>query len=66
MLCSGILNVDEIISATAKGPVTQFIGSDTGKDGIQGASFASKDITEERLTIFHQFRLVILSKKNFF
>ncbi len=48
-MSAGILKVDEIISATAKGPgnPVYIVGSDTGKDGIQGASFASKDITEE-------------------
>ncbi len=45
----GLLDSKEIISATAKGPgnAVYIVGSDTGKDGIQGASFASKDITEE-------------------
>jgi phosphoribosylformylglycinamidine synthase len=45
----GILDSDSIISATAKGPGNSvyIVGSDTGKDGIQGASFASKDITED-------------------
>ena len=45
----GLLDANEIISATAKGPgnAVYIVGSDTGKDGIQGASFASKDITEE-------------------
>jgi len=45
----GLLDAKEIISATAKGPgnAVYIVGSDTGKDGIQGASFASKDITEE-------------------
>jgi phosphoribosylformylglycinamidine synthase len=45
----GLLDANEIISATAKGPgnAIYIVGSDTGKDGIQGASFASKDITEE-------------------
>ena len=45
----GILDVDKIVSATATGvgnPV-YIVGSATGKDGIQGASFASKDITAE-------------------
>ena len=48
-MSAGILNVDKIISATAKGPgnPVYIVGSDTGKDGIQGASFASKDITED-------------------
>ena len=45
----GILESDKIISATASGPgnPVYIVGSATGKDGIQGASFASKDITEE-------------------
>jgi phosphoribosylformylglycinamidine synthase len=45
----GILDSKEIISATAKGPgnAVYIVGSDTGKDGVQGASFASKDITDE-------------------
>lgn len=45
----GILKTDAIISATASGvgnPV-YIVGSATGKDGIQGASFASKDITAD-------------------
>lgn len=45
----GIINVNHIISATAQGvgnPVF-IVGSDTGKDGIGGASFASKDISED-------------------
>lgn len=45
----GILKTDRIISATAAGvgnPV-YIVGSATGKDGIQGASFASKDMTAE-------------------
>src|SRR3954469_9145507 len=45
----GIVKVGETISATSHGagnPVF-IVGSSTGKDGIAGASFASKDITEE-------------------
>ncbi len=45
----GIMNADDMISATSRGagnPV-YIVGSATGKDGINGASFASKDITEE-------------------
>ncbi len=45
----GVLKTDGIISATASGvgnPV-YIVGSATGKDGIQGASFASKDMTAE-------------------
>lgn len=45
----GLIQNDRIISAKAKGvgnPV-YIVGSATGKDGIQGASFASKDITAD-------------------
>ncbi len=48
-MSAGIMKVDEMISATSSGvgnPV-YIVGSSTGKDGIHGASFASKDITEE-------------------
>lgn len=46
---AGIMKVGDMISATANGignPV-YIVGSATGKDGIHGAAFASKDITEE-------------------
>ena len=45
---AGIMNVGDMISATSSGvgnPV-YIVGSATGKDGIHGAAFASKDITE--------------------
>lgn len=45
----GIVHKDKIISSKARGvgnPV-YIVGSATGKDGIKGASFASKDMTEE-------------------
>lgn len=45
----GIVKVDQTVSAISKGagnPVF-IVGSDTGKDGIGGASFASADITED-------------------
>lgn len=48
-MSAGILKSDRIISAKAGGignPV-YIVGSSTGKDGIQGASFASKDITAD-------------------
>jgi phosphoribosylformylglycinamidine synthase subunit PurL len=46
---AGIMNVGDMISATAAGPGNPvfIVGSATGKDGIHGAAFASKDITEE-------------------
>ncbi len=46
---AGIMKKGEMISATSSGvgnPVF-IVGSRTGKDGIHGASFASKDITED-------------------
>jgi len=44
----GIVRTDRVISATShgKGNPVFIVGSSTGKDGIHGASFASKDITE--------------------
>ncbi|MFT4770653.1 MAG: phosphoribosylformylglycinamidine synthase II [Cryomorphaceae bacterium] len=45
----GIVEIDKTISATSSGvgnPV-YIVGSATGKDGINGASFASKDITDD-------------------
>jgi phosphoribosylformylglycinamidine synthase len=45
----GIVRVGETVSATSYGvgnPVF-IVGSATGKDGIHGAAFASKDITED-------------------
>ena len=48
---AGIMNVNELISATASGPGNPvfIVGSSTGKDGIHGAAFASKDITEDSM-----------------
>ena len=46
---AGIMKKGEMISATSSGvgnPIF-IVGSRTGKDGIHGASFASKDITED-------------------
>ena len=48
---AGIMSVDDLISATATGvgnPVF-IVGSSTGKDGIHGAAFASKDMTEDSM-----------------
>ncbi len=48
-MSAGIVKEGQMVSAKAKGvgnPV-YIVGSATGKDGIQGASFASKDISEE-------------------
>lgn len=48
---AGIMSVDDLISATASGPGNPvfIVGSSTGKDGIHGAAFASKDITEDSM-----------------
>ncbi len=45
---AGIIDSNKMISATASGPgnPVYIVGSATGKDGIAGAAFASKDITE--------------------
>jgi len=50
-MSAGIVEVDKVISAISKGvgnPV-YIVGSSTGKDGIHGASFASKDIGENAM-----------------
>lgn len=46
---AGIIDTKRIISAKATGPGNPvfIVGSATGKDGIAGAAFASKDITED-------------------
>ncbi len=48
-MSAGVVKVGETISAAAPGPGNPvfIIGSATGKDGIHGASFASKDLTED-------------------
>ena len=47
-MSAGIVKVGETISATSHGVGNKIyiVGSTTGKDGIHGAAFASKDITE--------------------
>lgn len=48
-MSAGILKAGDMVSATSYGvgnPV-YIVGSSTGKDGIHGAAFASKDITED-------------------
>ncbi len=46
---AGIIDSSKMISAKATGPGNPvfIVGSSTGKDGIAGAAFASKDITED-------------------
>lgn len=47
-MSAGIVKVGETVSATSRGAGNKIyiVGSATGKDGIHGAAFASKDITE--------------------
>jgi len=50
-MSAGIMKADRMISATSYGvgnPV-YIVGSSTGKDGIHGAAFASKDISEDSM-----------------
>lgn len=50
-MSAGIMKADKMISATSYGlgnPVF-IVGSSTGKDGIHGAAFASKDISEDSM-----------------
>jgi len=49
VLCLGILRHDQIARGAARGvgnPVF-YVGSETGRDGLAGAAFASRDLTEE-------------------
>ncbi|NQS88362.1 phosphoribosylformylglycinamidine synthase subunit PurL [Patescibacteria group bacterium] len=49
VMCLGIVQKDKITKAKAKGvgnPVF-YVGSSTGKDGLGGASFASRELNEE-------------------
>ncbi len=48
-MSAGVVRVGETVSAAADGPGNPvfIVGSATGKDGIHGASFASKDLTED-------------------
>jgi phosphoribosylformylglycinamidine synthase len=48
-MSAGVVKVGETVSAAADGPGNPvfIVGSATGKDGIHGASFASKDLTED-------------------
>jgi phosphoribosylformylglycinamidine synthase subunit PurL len=49
VFCLGVLRHDQIARGAAKGvgnPVF-YVGSETGRDGLAGAAFASRDLTEE-------------------
>ena len=49
VLCVGIVKKDMIVKARARGVGNTifYVGSSTGRDGLGGASFASREITEE-------------------
>jgi phosphoribosylformylglycinamidine synthase len=49
VFCLGVLRHDQIARGAAKGvgnPVF-YVGAETGRDGLAGAAFASRDLTEE-------------------
>lgn len=50
-MSAGVMDSKKMIKALAAGPGNPvfIVGSATGKDGIHGASFASKDITEDSM-----------------
>jgi len=50
-MSAGVMDSKKMIKALAAGPgnPVYIVGSATGKDGIHGASFASKDITEDSM-----------------
>ncbi len=45
----GIAEIDELASSSAAGPgnMVLYVGARTGRDGIHGASFASKELSQE-------------------
>jgi phosphoribosylformylglycinamidine synthase len=49
VLCLGVVKKNEIVRARAKGVGNTifYVGSSTGRDGLGGASFASRELTEE-------------------
>lgn len=49
VMCVGLINHDEIIKGIASGvgnPII-YVGSTTGRDGLHGVTFASRELTEE-------------------
>jgi phosphoribosylformylglycinamidine synthase subunit PurL len=49
VLCLGVLKKSEIArgAASGVGNAVFYVGSETGRDGLAGAAFASRDLTEE-------------------
>lgn len=48
-MCVGLVKTDRIVKGIARGEgnLIIYVGSATGRDGIHGASFASRELTEE-------------------
>ncbi|HMK15597.1 MAG TPA: phosphoribosylformylglycinamidine synthase subunit PurL, partial [Methanomicrobiales archaeon] len=49
VVCVGVVHPDRYLTARAKKPGTRLllVGSSTGRDGLGGASFASRDLSED-------------------
>jgi len=49
VMCVGIIKIKDIVKGKAKGEgnLVLYVGADTGRDGLGGASFASRELTEE-------------------
>ena len=49
VFCAGVLKHEEIARGAAKGPGNPvfYVGAETGRDGLAGAAFASRELTEE-------------------
>ena len=49
VMCVGIAKVEDIVKgkATGEGNLVLYVGADTGRDGLGGASFASRELTEQ-------------------
>ncbi|MBN2733711.1 MAG: phosphoribosylformylglycinamidine synthase subunit PurL [Methanomicrobiaceae archaeon] len=49
VVCAGIVHPDKFLTARVKAPKNRLIlyGSSTGRDGLGGASFASRDLSED-------------------
>ncbi|MCL2372936.1 MAG: phosphoribosylformylglycinamidine synthase subunit PurL [Defluviitaleaceae bacterium] len=48
-MCVGLINHEDIQKGVARGEgnTVMYVGADTGRDGIHGATFASEELTEE-------------------
>lgn len=67
VMCLGILQHSQLRKGAAKGsgnPVF-YVGARTGRDGLAGAAFASRDLTEESKKIVQRCKWEIRSWKSF-